>query len=640
MADRLQDLIAGACSPAHSGPDLELNLEICDLINRKLGTFPRIAAMTIVRLVNSRSTNQGMLALSLLDICVKNCGYPFHLQISTKEFLNALVYSFPAQPQTSLSFAARPPQKKSLDIQWNHFDYVPHQPSVPDPVVERVLYMLKEWKVALADRAPYKEDLANINSMYRLLKRRGYRFPELKEESVASLVPHSVLRTPEELEEADNVRLSAKLQEHIRRGTEEDLILADIIMKWLSGYEKRGRPDYRQRFAEQLRGIRSKAIVLYELLESMREGEKIDRAMQDLHNVCTKAKSKIKSILENEETNHTEPLVALYHMLDKVIRKYSDIEKGIYNTQYDIHSKSTEPMKASSSAKAQHQKQPEQPDVSLIDLDDDVTMTNITTPSIGSKPSSSSLFNDNYNNINGSSSTTTNELFDIFGELQQNDTGSLQQQQSSTLFSSTSINTNPYNSTTTSTPTTATRTITSSTLSSSSSSASSLSPPAGHAVDNNNNNNNNDLISHLLHDKNGLQIHLDIYEKIGTILKLRCFFSNQSTAPMETMELQLSAPKSMQINMGRVSSSVIPPKSFKSVFQNITLNNPNDDSLRLRFKVTYDQLGVQMEQTGEYCSSSDSTSTSSHHVITDNNNIINNTLSTSTVGTNDDHLMI
>ena len=70
---------------------------------------------------------------------------------------------------------------------------------------------------------------------------------------------------------------------------------------------------------------------------------------------------------------------------------------------------------------------------------------------------------------------------------------------------------------------------------------------------------------------------------MGTVLKLRCFFSNQSTAPMETMELQLAAPKTMQINMGRVSSIVIPPKSFKSVFQNITLNNPNNVSFLFFF---------------------------------------------------------
>ncbi|KAI9492889.1 hypothetical protein BDB00DRAFT_826046 [Zychaea mexicana] len=548
--------------------------------------------MTIVRLVNSRSTNQGMLALSLLDVCVKNCGYPFHLQISTKEFLNALVYSFPAQPQSSLSFAARPPHKKSLDIQWNHFDYVPHQPSVPDPVVERILYMLKEWKVALADRAPYNEDLANINSMYRLLRRRGYRFPELRESSVAALIPHSVLRTPEELEEQENERLSAKLQELIRRGKEEDLRLANIIMKWLTGYEKRGRPDYQQRFAEQLRGIRSKAIVLYELLESMRTGEKIDRAMQDLHNVCTKAQSKIKSILDDGSTeHHTEQLVALFNMLEKVLRKYADIEKGIYDTQYDIHSKS-----AISGTPKQptpvHQEQSK--NVSLIDLDDDdfTTTTTSRLPLSSSSPFQHSSQRQQYDTIQSSSSTANDLLFDVFGELQQNDTGS-SQQQGHIFLSTTTPDTNSPDLITTTDTTTTTTTNTSSSSSSSSSLSPSLSPPAGHVADNNPN-------SHLLHDKNGLQIHLDIYEKVETSLKLRCFFSNQSTAPMESMELQLAAPKSMQIKMGRVSSSVIPPKSFKSVFQNITLTNPTDDPLRLRFKVTYDQLGVQMEQTGEY----------------------------------------
>lgn len=36
--------------------------------------------------------------LQLLDNCVKNCGYPFHLQIATKEFLNELVRKFPERP--------------------------------------------------------------------------------------------------------------------------------------------------------------------------------------------------------------------------------------------------------------------------------------------------------------------------------------------------------------------------------------------------------------------------------------------------------------------------------------------------------------------------------------------------------------
>ena len=38
----------------------------------------------------------------LLDNCVKNCGYPFHLQIATKEFLNELVRKFPERPAVSM----------------------------------------------------------------------------------------------------------------------------------------------------------------------------------------------------------------------------------------------------------------------------------------------------------------------------------------------------------------------------------------------------------------------------------------------------------------------------------------------------------------------------------------------------------
>lgn len=72
--------------------------------------------------------------------------------------------------------------------------------------------------------------------------------------------------------------------------------------------------------------------------------------------------------------------------------------------------------------------------------------------------------------------------------------------------------------------------------------------------------------------------------------------------------------------MGGVSSSVVPPKSDMAIFQNVALKNPNmvnngqkkhirnvdsldcslKEPLRLRFKVTYYQFGVQMEQTGEY----------------------------------------
>ena len=59
---------------------------------------PREAALATVRAINSRNPHTALLAIQLLKTLVKECGYPFHLQIATKEFLNELVRRFPERP--------------------------------------------------------------------------------------------------------------------------------------------------------------------------------------------------------------------------------------------------------------------------------------------------------------------------------------------------------------------------------------------------------------------------------------------------------------------------------------------------------------------------------------------------------------
>jgi hypothetical protein len=58
----------------------------------------REATHALLGNINSRNPNQSLLALHTLDYLVRNCGYPVHLQISTKEFLNELVRRFPERP--------------------------------------------------------------------------------------------------------------------------------------------------------------------------------------------------------------------------------------------------------------------------------------------------------------------------------------------------------------------------------------------------------------------------------------------------------------------------------------------------------------------------------------------------------------
>lgn len=58
----------------------------------------RQAVNHLGKLINDASPMRCYLALNLLDLLVINCGYPVHLMVAKKDFLNKLVYRFPPQP--------------------------------------------------------------------------------------------------------------------------------------------------------------------------------------------------------------------------------------------------------------------------------------------------------------------------------------------------------------------------------------------------------------------------------------------------------------------------------------------------------------------------------------------------------------
>ncbi|KAI9331642.1 hypothetical protein BD770DRAFT_37112 [Pilaira anomala] len=511
---------------------------------------PREAASTIVKLVNSKNLNQAMLALTLLDNCVKNCGYPFHLQIASKEFLNELVRKFPERPAP-----------------------------FPSPVVQRILYFIKEWKVALTDMSRHKDDLVHIKDMYRLLRFKGYRFPELRDSSVAALAPSDSLKSAHELEEEDRVAQSAKLQELIRRGRPQDLVEANRLMKIMSGFDTRQTPDYSQKFEDELHKVQDKAILLYEMLESVKPGDKIDRneTIMDLKGACASAQPKIqKMITEEEDNDKIENLLTLNDMINNVMAKFADVRKGLYDTQYEISGKP--PTQDVNTTEKPRQA------ISLIDLDDSGPASTASNSPVSSNTNVlnelSDLFGANVNISSGQQQqqqqqqpqqqqpqqqqpqqqqqqqqqARTNDIFDLLGEPKP-------------VINSPSIVQNTMN-----TPGLKQNNLVS-------------------------NQYQQDIIT--LVNKNGLRIELET-QQLDNIYKMKAYFSNQSTAPMEKLKLQLAVPKSMQIKMEPQSSQIIPPKSEKHVTQGIILNNPNKEPLRLRYKVSYEQFGVEMELTGEY----------------------------------------
>ncbi|RDW84941.1 putative vhs-containing protein [Coleophoma cylindrospora] len=300
---QLQRYIQQACSPENFEPNLALNLEISDLVNSKKGNAPREAAVAIVNYINHRNPNVALLALNLLDICVKNCGYPFHLQISTKEFLNELVRRFPERP-----------------------------PIRPTRVQHKILEAIEEWRGTICQTSRYKEDLGFIRDMHRLLSYKGYVFPEVRVEDAAVLNPSDNLKSAEEMEEEERAAQSAKLQELIRRGGPEDLQEANRLMKIMAGYDTRSKTDYRAKAAEEVGKVQQKARLLEERLADFKAGDTMTEGdvYEELASALQSAHPKIQRMCEEESDDHeaVAKLLEINDSIHRTVERYKLMKKG------------------------------------------------------------------------------------------------------------------------------------------------------------------------------------------------------------------------------------------------------------------------------------------------------------------------
>ncbi|TFK34671.1 VHS domain-containing protein [Crucibulum laeve] len=339
----LESLITRACDPTLHEPNYALNLEVADHINSKKANTPREAAMLLARLANNRNPHIAILALALLDTLVQSCGYPFHLQISTKEFLNELVRRFPERP-----------------------------PAFPGPVMSRILELIKTWKEGICSESRWKEDLGNIRDMHRLLTFKGYHFRDSgRQREVLSPVPN--IKSAEELEEEDREAQSAKLQELIRRGTPRDLAAAQELMKALAGANPEAKPDYRAQALNDLNKLEQKVILMNEMLDNVDPSRGEMFAKGDVYDqvasILSSARPKIQKWISDAASEDSESLDTFLQINDQintVLDRYESFKKGDYTA-------ASNPIPAElSNAAAQD---------SLIDLDMDESSVPATNPS-------------------------------------------------------------------------------------------------------------------------------------------------------------------------------------------------------------------------------------------------------------------
>uniref|UniRef100_A0A672K1A8 Target of myb1 membrane trafficking protein n=1 Tax=Sinocyclocheilus grahami TaxID=75366 RepID=A0A672K1A8_SINGR len=152
-------------SAALQTEDWSLNLEICDIIN-ETDDGPKDAVKALKkRIVGNKNFREVMLALTVLETCVKNCGHRFHVYICSLEFVEGVLVR-----------AILPKNNPPMILH------------------DRVLSLIQAW----ADAFRNNPSLSGVVNVYEDLRRRGLEFPMTDLDSLSPIhTPNRVSTAPE-----------------------------------------------------------------------------------------------------------------------------------------------------------------------------------------------------------------------------------------------------------------------------------------------------------------------------------------------------------------------------------------------------------------------------------------------------------
>uniref|UniRef100_A0A8B9XUR8 Target of myb1 like 2 membrane trafficking protein n=1 Tax=Bos mutus grunniens TaxID=30521 RepID=A0A8B9XUR8_BOSMU len=271
--------------------DWTLNMEICDIINEtEEGPKDAIRALK-KRLNGNRNYREVMLALTVLETCVKNCGHRFHVLVANRDFIDSVLVKV-----------------------------ISPKNSPPTIVQDKVLALIQAW----ADAFRSSPDLTGVVHAYEELKRKGVEFP------MADLDALSPIHTPQRsVPEVDPAATTPKSQSQLR--TSSSSYSAPQAPALSTAGPITANSEQIARLRSELDVVRGNTKVMSEMLTEMVPGQEDSsdlELLQELHRTCRAMQQRVVELISrvcNEEV--TEELLHVNDDLNNVFLRYERFER-------------------------------------------------------------------------------------------------------------------------------------------------------------------------------------------------------------------------------------------------------------------------------------------------------------------------
>ncbi|XP_033984980.1 target of Myb protein 1-like isoform X1 [Trematomus bernacchii] len=257
--------IERATSVCLQSEDWGINMEICDIIN-ETDEGPKDAVKAIKkRIVGNKNFREIMLALTVLEACVKNCGQRFHILVSSQEFIEGVLV-------------------RSILPKYNP----------PTALHDRVLSLIQSW----ADAFRSSPSLAGVVYVYDDLRRRGLEFPMTDLDALSPI--HTPNRSTPENETPETAPAAAPTPQS------EPQPASSVPPQSTSPPDQRGEgpgslsAQQEQKLRSELALVKGNLTVMSEMLNEISPGQckQDDRELlQQLYSVCKNMQSRVVELI-------------------------------------------------------------------------------------------------------------------------------------------------------------------------------------------------------------------------------------------------------------------------------------------------------------------------------------------------------